>query len=1309
MNNQLRIMCGHTGTKGPHANRTRWSKLTRASLCWMAWELLLLLTAFAPRAAQAQTQIGTSQGHAAFDHSGSVYFAGASDGVVYKATYTSGTFSSPVMVVNTLAKCIAVDADGNLYIAGGTTSVRKETLSNGSYSESVLVNNVYNANDIALDGSGNLYVMDGTHILMGPAAGTSAFIQILTVPSTAAGMTVDSTGNLYVADSSNNRVLKFTLSGGSYTQSVLIGNGLSLPLGVALDSRSDLYIADYSNGRVLKETPATGGYTPTLFDKSVSGDPWPASLTVSSDNSMLAVRRGTYTGPLVVYPLATQDVASADFTSLPVGTSASQSITMTIARAGTIDRVMVMTLGNEGQDYANGAAGTCATGTVYIVGDTCTLNVMFSPKYAGMRKGAVTLLDALGNPLSMASLYGTGTGSQISLDAFQTVLVGNLGGNSAAYNGLAVDAAGNVYVADHSSTRVLKETLGSGGYTETVLATGLYGPWSVAVDGAGAVYVTDMNPALAWNNDRLLKFTPDAAGTTYTQTVIADGLENPKYVGTDMRGNVYVTQGYGSRPSGGSNSGFLSKLSPLSSGAYTQTVVLDQFANGVSGFVVDPAGSIYFAQNTAQCAGFVFKAGLDTNGDYAVNQLNLGACGTLALDGAGQIYTTSFASGGATNIYRSSVALDGTVTSTAIGTVGDSGAQLALDGAGNIYVGRGDSSTGYYPAAKLIMDRPSTVDFGASTIGQQAVYSSHVIVGNIGTDALTLVAPTTGSNPGIAPTDFYRSSSPADTCIQATASGGAVTLSPAANCSYYLNFKPSRSGVINGTMTFTDNDRSVANATQTIALTGAGPAATASLAVSVQSLAITQGTASTTLTAGITYSGSSATPANAVSFTVTGGSTVAGTCVAASGGETCTATYATGSLVAGSFTITASIAADATYSAASGTGTLTVNASTPKAILSPATGSFGSVSVGTTSASQAFTLTSTGDANLAITSIGLSGANAASFRIAANTCGSTLAPGRSCEIDVAFTPAASGNATATLSVVDNAGTQSAALDGAGTVLSTPQADLSPTSVSFGNVNVGATSVAQTFTLKNAGNAVLPITSVSITGTNASLFVINSNTCGSSLSAGGTCTIGVYFKPSVVGSATATLSIVNSVGTQTSTVTGTGVAVVSADFGIAVSPAQQTVSRGSAASFTIQLLSSASGTPFANPVTLTVSGLPVGATATFSPSSLVPGTSQASTSALTVTVPSLSASLDRSIWPLGTFPTASLGCVLLLLPLRRKRNVFKLLVILVASLACVGLTACGGTGFAAPGSTSTIVVTASSGSTTHTTTITLKVN
>jgi len=126
-----------------------------------------------------------------------------------------------------------------------------------------------------------------------------------------------------------------------------------------------------------------------------------------------------------------------------------------------------------------------------------------------------------------------------------------------------------------------------------------------------------------------------------------------------------------------------------------------------------------------------------------------------------------------------------------------------------------------------------------------------------------------------------------------------------------------------------------------------------------------------------------------------------------------------------------------------------------------------------------------------------------------------------------------------VSITDNASgsPQRVSLTGTG---NGPVASLSATSLSFGNQPYNATSTAETITLSNPGNATLSITSIAVTGTNASNFA-QTNTCGSSVAAGANCAIAVIFTPSALGARTAALSITDNANgsPQTVALSGTG--------------------------------------------------------------------------------------------------------------------------------------------------------------------------
>jgi hypothetical protein len=106
----------------------------------------------------------------------------------------------------------------------------------------------------------------------------------------------------------------------------------------------------------------------------------------------------------------------------------------------------------------------------------------------------------------------------------------------------------------------------------------------------------------------------------------------------------------------------------------------------------------------------------------------------------------------------------------------------------------------------------------------------------------------------------------------------------------------------------------------------------------------------------------------------------------------------------------------------------------------------------------------------------------------------------------------------------------------------PMVTLSPTSVGYGNQNVGTTSSPQTFTLSNGQSTGLTGIGISFTGANASDFA-ETDTCGTSIVANASCTINVTFAPGAAGSRGGTLTVNDSAGTQTSSLSGTGVGSV----------------------------------------------------------------------------------------------------------------------------------------------------------------------
>lgn len=196
----------------------------------------------------------------AIDSSGNLYIADSTNSVVRKVTASTG-------IITTVAGngslgytgdggpatsaeldqplSVAVDRSGNIYIATFDNRIRKVTKSTGIITT------------IAGNGTAG-YSGDG-------GSATSA---VLRYPSDIA---LDGSGNIYIVDCGNNRIRKITASTGIIT--TIAGNGtggysgdggaatsakLSVPSGVAIDSSGDIYIADSNNQRIREVVASTG-------------------------------------------------------------------------------------------------------------------------------------------------------------------------------------------------------------------------------------------------------------------------------------------------------------------------------------------------------------------------------------------------------------------------------------------------------------------------------------------------------------------------------------------------------------------------------------------------------------------------------------------------------------------------------------------------------------------------------------------------------------------------------------------------------------------------------------------------------------------------------------------------------------------------------------------------------------------------------------------------------------------------------------------------------------------------------------------
>jgi hypothetical protein len=187
---------------------------------------------------------------------------------------------------------------------------------------------------------------------------------------------------------------------------------------------------------------------------------------------------------------------------------------------------------------------------------------------------------------------------------------------------------------------------------------------------------------------------------------------------------------------------------------------------------------------------------------------------------------------------------------------------------------------------------------------------------------------------------------------------------------------------------------------------------------------------------------------------------------------------------------------------------------------------FGNQALNTTSAAQGVQLSNTGNTVLAIGTIATTGNYAAT-----SNCGSSLAAGASCTVNVTFKPLILNTNPGTLSIPTNIGTQSVTLTGIG---QGAQLAANPASLAFGSVAVGQSSTAQSFTLTNNGN--LPATSLVVSPPSG---YAQTNNCTTSLGAGASCTVNLTLSPTGATTYNGNVTISSSAPTVTESVTGTG--------------------------------------------------------------------------------------------------------------------------------------------------------------------------
>ncbi len=273
---------------------------------------------------------------------------------------------------------------------------------------------------------------------------------------------------------------------------------------------------------------------------------------------------------------------------------------------------------------------------------------------------------------------------------------------------------------------------------------------------------------------------------------------------------------------------------------------------------------------------------------------------------------------------------------------------------------------------------------------------------------------------------------------------------------------------------------------------------------------------------------------------------------------------------------------------------------------------FGNSAIGIASPPLTTTLMNTGQSALNLAAVTAS----ANFAVSANTCSGSLAPNATCTISLTFTPPAAGNFTGTLTITDNDAIdpqQTVNLTGSGA--SGPQLRIVPATLNFGNQAENTLSAPQTITITSTGDATVTLPAHAITS--SADFLLQSNSCGTSLAFGASCTLSVAFKPTTTQLPEVGTLLISDNATgnpQPIYMMGTGVTGTATPTTTAVTSSANPSQSGQSVAFTVTV-TSASGTNIVPTGTVTLmdgtttlgtTALNAGAQATFVTSSLSVG-------------------------------------------------------------------------------------------------------
>ena len=556
---------------------------------------------------------------------------------------------------------LAVDTAGNLYIADNWNS-RIRKVSNGVITTvagngtpgfsgdngpatSAQLDGPY---AIAADSSGNLYITDSDRVrkvsngVITTVAGNGTLgFSGDNGPATSAqlnipvGVAVDPAGNLYIADSWNNRIRKvsngvITTVAGNGTGGFSGDNGPAVSArldftGVAVDSAGNVYIAGSATSRIRK---VSNGVITTVAGNGTGG--------FSGDNGSAISAQLNYPGGVAVDSAGNVYIADSGNSRIR---KVSNGVITTVAGGG-------MQLGDSGpatsaQVYGPTGVAVDPAGNLYMA-DT------FDNRIRKVSNGVITTVVGNGTP-GFSGDGGPATSAQ---------LTGPLG--------VAVDSAGNLYIADSGNYRIRKV---SNGVITTVAGSGGPGypligdngpavraqlnPFGIAVDSGGNVYIADVG------NNRMRKVSNGVITTVAGNGTSGSGddngpatsaqLDGPWGVAVDAAGNLFIADVGNNRIREVSN-GVITTVAGTGAQGFSgdDGPATSVQLNAPTGVAVDLAGNLYIADRNNNRIRKVSGGVMTTvagNGTLGFSGDNGPATGAqlnyprgVAVDSAGDVY-----------------------------------------------------------------------------------------------------------------------------------------------------------------------------------------------------------------------------------------------------------------------------------------------------------------------------------------------------------------------------------------------------------------------------------------------------------------------------------------------------------------------------------------------------------------------------------------------------------------------------------------------------------------------------------------------